>query len=196
MKPARLIACATAALSLSSACRWRSRELPRLAELPEFRLTAVAAKGPPQSLTGDALRGRVWIADFVFTSCAGPCPLLTTKMAELQKALPDGVALVSFTVDPDEDSPERLQRYARRFGADPGRWRFATGDKAGLYRLLREGFKLAVVEDPSAPEGRRVTHSTKFVLVDSSMTVRGYYDGQDAQELAGLQRDAASLLTR
>ena len=114
-------------------------------------------------------------------------------MAGLQKTLPPAVRLVSFTVDPDNDDARALQRYARRFDDGSRRWRFATGEKSGLYRLLREGFKLPVVEDASAPAGIRVTHSAKFALVDSSMTVRGYYDGQDAAELDALRRDAASL---
>jgi protein SCO1/2 len=121
--------------------------------------------------------------------------MLSTRMAGLQKSLPPGINLVSFTVDPDTDSPETLQAYARSYAADPRRWRFATGDKAGLYRLLRESFLLPVVEDSGAPAGVRVTHSTKFALVDGSMTVRGYYDGQDKAELASLERDAKSLLT-
>ncbi len=116
-------------------------------------------------------------------------------MEKLQAELPSEIQLVSFTVDPDGDTPEALKAYARRFSADPRRWRFVTGDKTGLYRLLRQGFKLPVVEDARAPAGARVTHSAKFALVDSSMTVRGYYDGQDSSELAFLARDAQALLS-
>jgi cytochrome oxidase Cu insertion factor (SCO1/SenC/PrrC family) len=186
------LAVLAAVLSLSS-CR---REPPRLAQVPDFSLTAVAAEGPPSRLTAESLRGAPWVADFIFASCAGPCPMLSARMAELQKSLPAAVGLVSFTVDPERDGPKTLQDYARSFGADPGRWRFATGAKAEVQRLLREGFRLAAVEDPSAPSGTRVTHSVKFVLVDSGLTIRGYYDGQDAGELAALRRDAEALLER
>ncbi len=153
----------------------------------------MTALGRPQSFSPSDLSGAPWIADFIFTSCSGPCPILSTRMAALQKTVPARVRLVSFTVDPDTDSPELLAEYARKFGADPRRWLFATGDKAGLYRFLREGFELPVVEDPAQPAGVRVTHSTKFALVDSSMTVRGYYDGQDRAELSALERDARRL---
>jgi protein SCO1/2 len=178
----------------SAACRPAPKELPRLSVIPDFQLTSVSSQGAPEALNAQVLRGAPWVADFIFTSCAGPCPLLSTRMAGFQKTLPPGIKLVSFTVDPDTDSPETLQAYARNYGADPRRWRFATGDKAGLYRLLRESFLLPVVEDPSAPTGIRVTHSTKFALVDGAMTVRAYYDGQDKAELASLERDAKSLL--
>jgi protein SCO1/2 len=176
-----------------TACAPKDADLPKLAALPDFKLTSVTTGGKSAVFDAGAVRGGPWVADFVYTTCSGPCPMLGVRMAALQKSLPSSVALVSFTVDPDEDGPERLRDYARGLGAEPARWRFVTGEKAALYRLLREGFHLATVEDPSAPAGRRVTHSTKFALVDSSMTVRGYYDGEDPAALETLARDAKNL---
>lgn len=168
------------------------RPLPVLRELPDFALTAVTVDGASPLGRRDLL-GRAWIADFVYTRCAGPCPMLTASMAGLQKRVPASVGLLSFTVDPDHDSPEVLTAYARRFSADPRRWSFVTGDRPALARLFREGFQLPVVADPSAPPGLTVTHSTRFVLIDSAARVRGYYDGEDPAALDRLARDAGRL---
>lgn len=140
------------------------------------------------------LQGNVWLAGFIFTRCGGPCPLITHNMAGLQKKLPPEVRLVSFTVDPDHDTPLVLKEYAARFKADPARWRFVTGKRSELYALYRDGFKLAVSLDPKAPPSLRAAHSAKLVLVDREGRPRGYYDGEDASALEGLPRDAAFLL--
>ena len=160
--------------------------------LPEFALTAVTVDGTSPFDRG-ALRGRVWIASFVYTRCAGPCPMLTSNMALLQKTLPKSIGLLSFTVDPDHDSPEVLTGYARQFKADPQRWFFLTGEKAEVIRLVRDGFLLAVAENAAALPGERVAHSTKFVLIDASARARGWYDGEDASSLAKLAADAKKL---
>lgn len=160
--------------------------------LPDFALTAVTVDGTsPFDLR--AMRGRAWIADFIFTRCAGPCPLLTANMAGLQKRLPKDIGLLSFTVDPDHDSPEVLTLYARKFSADPQRWFFLTGEKAELIRLVRDGFLLPIVENAAALPGERFTHSTKFVLIDEEGNVRGWYDGADDDALAKLSADAKKL---
>ena len=165
---------------------------PVLRALPDFALTAVTVDGAsPLDLRG--LRGRVWIADFVYTSCAGPCPMLSANMAGLQKRLPQSVGLLSFTVDPDHDSPEALSAYARKFGADARRWFFVDGDKSALMRLFRAGFQIAVAESAAAEPGQNVAHTTKFVLIDGEGRVRGYYDGGDAASLDKLASDARRL---
>ncbi len=160
--------------------------------LPDFTLTAVTVDGTsPFDLR--TLRGRAWIADFVYTRCAGPCPMLTANMAGLQKNLPKSIGLLSLTVDPDHDEPEVLALYARKFKADPQRWFFLTGEKAELIRLVRDGFLLPVVENAAALPGERFAHSAKFVLIDADARVRGWYDGDDATALDKLAADARKL---
>ena len=165
---------------------------PPLRALPDFALTWVTTRGQ-SPLDLRALRGRVWIADFVYTRCAGPCPMLSANMAGLQKRLPKSIGLLSFTVDPDHDSPEVLTAYARRFGADPQRWLFATGDKPALAKLFRDGFQIAAVENAAAEPGQNVAHTTKLVLIDGDGRIRGYYDGDDAASLDRLAADALRL---
>ncbi|MBI4055460.1 MAG: SCO family protein [Elusimicrobia bacterium] len=165
----------------------------RLEALPAFEMTAVTANSQT-TINPGALAGKPWIANFIFTRCSGPCPLLSMEMAKLQKELPEDVWLVSFTVDPDRDTPEVLRKYAGRFSADPKRWVFVTGEKGALYKLMYEGFKLSMVEDRNAPSGYRVTHSTKFVLVDAKGRVRGYYASDSDSDLKKLKQDAVRLL--
>ncbi|MEQ1917996.1 MAG: SCO family protein [Elusimicrobiota bacterium] len=160
--------------------------------LPDFSLTAVTVDGT-SPLDLRALRGRAWIADFIYTRCAGPCPMLTANMAGLQKRLPKSIGLLSFTVDPDHDSPEVFTLYARKFNADPQRWFFLTGEKADMIRLVRDGFLLPIVEDAAASPGERFAHSTKFVLIDKEARVLGWYDGDDQAALAKLEADAKRL---
>ncbi|MBI3292646.1 MAG: SCO family protein [Elusimicrobia bacterium] len=164
-----------------------------LKELPNFTMTGVTAKART-TLGKKDLLGHPWIANFIFTHCSGPCPQLTMEMTRLQSALPRDVRLVTFTVDPDRDTPEVLQQYAQWVGADPKRWVFLRGEKGALYRLMYEGFKLPMVEDRQAPSGFRVTHSLKFVLVDSRGAIRGYYNRDGVQSLTVLQRDVNTLL--
>ncbi|MEK7388743.1 MAG: SCO family protein [Elusimicrobiota bacterium] len=174
---------------LISACAPGAKTPP---PLPEFELTAVTVDGTsPFDLR--AMRGRVWIADFVYTRCSGPCPLLGANMADLQKRLPASVGLLTLTVDPDHDSPEVLVLYARRFNADPQRWFFLTGDKGELIRLIRDGFLLPVQENAAAAPGERIAHSSRFVLIDAQARVRGWFDGEDPKSLQELAAAAKKL---
>ncbi len=149
-------------------------ELPVLYPLPEFSLTS--DKNAP--LSKEDLKGKVWIADFIFTSCAGPCPVMTRRMAGVAErlALYPEVQFVSVSVDPETDTPEVLSAYGEKFGADPTRWHFLTGSMDAIQTLAVEGFKIGSVDDP-------VIHSTKFCLVDKSGQIRGYYTGTDEAEL-------------
>jgi cytochrome oxidase Cu insertion factor (SCO1/SenC/PrrC family) len=165
---------------------------PPLRALPDFALTAVTIDGT-SPLDLRALRGRVWIADFVYTNCAGPCPMLTANMAGLQKRLPKSIGLLSFTVDPDHDSPEVLSVYAHKFGANPQRWFFVDGDKSALMKLFRDGFQIAVEENAAAEPGQNVAHTTMFVLIDAEGRLRGYYHGDDPASLDKLAADASRL---
>jgi len=139
------------------------------------------------------LRGKIWIADFIFTTCPGPCPMISTRMGELQKPLEKtDVHLVSFTVDPKKDTPEVLKGYAENLHAEPGRWDFLTGSQSVIYNLSRNGFKLAV-SDGSADTGIPV-HSTRVVLVDRHGEIRGYYNATEPDAVTKLMADTTHLL--
>lgn len=165
-------------------------ELPRLWQIPDFALTE--RSGRPVTLA--QLQGRVWIADFFYTTCPGPCPMLTSRFSLLQKELsaqPD-LRFVSISSDPEKDTPAVLQKYAEHFQAGD-RWLFLTGDKKAIYDLANQGFKLSLVEDKTNA-AEPVIHSTKLVLVDRSGTVRGVYDGLTEQGKEKLLRDLHAVL--
>jgi protein SCO1/2 len=167
----------------------RSRTLISYGTVPNFQL--VNQNG--QSFGSAELTGKIWIADFIFTSCPGPCPMISSRMSELQKPLEKtDVHLVSVSVDPEKDTPEILRGYAELLHAQPGRWDFLTGSKPAIYNLSRNGFKLAV-NDGSAEEGAPV-HSTRFVLVDRRGTIRGYYDALAPDAVTTVLADASHLL--
>jgi protein SCO1/2 len=157
--------------------------------VPEFTLTERSAR----EVKNQELAGQIWIADFVYTSCGGICPIMTQKMRKLQDMLPAEIRLVSFSVDPDVDTPLVLTEYAKKFGADPNRWLFLTGNRESLYTLSKDGFKLAV-ENSGGTELEPITHSSRFALVDRQGRIRGYYSMDDPSELAHIVRDAKSLL--
>ncbi len=164
-------------------------ELQVYGRLPDFELT----NRDGGRVTGADLAGQPWVADFIFTSCQISCPFLTAEMARLQAALPvdSRVQLVSFSVDPDNDTPEALQEYAQRYQAGD-RWYFLTGAREDLYRLIREGFQLGV--EPGAGSAREpIVHSTRFVLVDKEGLIRGYYESTDRAAMAKLLADLEVL---
>lgn len=172
-------------LSGSASSEASAEELPVISTLPPFSLTS--DKNTP--LDNGSLAGKVWIADFIFTSCAGPCPAMTRSMAAVAKKLelyPE-VAFVSVSVDPETDTPEVLSRYGEKFGANPERWHFLTGTPEAIQELAVKGFMIGSVDDP-------VIHSTKFCLVDQKGQIRGYYTGTDEAELEKLVADAHRLL--
>jgi protein SCO1/2 len=195
----RLLLGSAAALALTAAVLWLSSRAPepppRLGALPDFAL--VTHRGEPIGLA--ELAGRPFVADFIFTRCAGICPGMTARMAQLQRRLDPGVRLVSFTVDPEHDTPAALSRYAREAGAGAG-WFFVTGARAELYRLATDGFKLAAMEVPQAERAAGgdgpFLHSSKFVLVDGGAQIRGYYDSEDPAALARLAEHAGRLAAR
>ncbi len=136
----------------------------------------------------------MWIADFIFTRCPDVCPILTTRMRDLQRTL-DGsdppIGLVSISVDPARDTPEVLKQYAAVHGAEPGWW-FLTGDRDAIAGLLRDGFHVAFADD--GPATAPITHSDRFVLVDRDLHVRGYYHGNDPDDVRRLAADARRLV--
>lgn len=183
-------------------------EPPVLSALTDFRLTN--RDGRPISLHD--LAGSTWVADFIFTRCGGPCPMMTQRLAALGERLPAGVRRVSFTVDPDYDSPEVLADYAARYDA-PDSWLFLTGSREEIWQLSVAGFKLGVgaapqepaegapeAETPSAPSPGPppdhpgpIFHSTRFVLVDALGRIRGYYDAFEQESLDRLVREARAV---
>jgi protein SCO1/2 len=162
-----------------------SDALPVIATLPDFSLTS--DKGT--AIDNKSLAGKVWIADFIFTSCSGPCPVMTRSMAAVAKKLelhPE-VNFVSISVDPETDTPEVLARYGEKFGANPERWHFLTGTVESIQQLAVKGFMIGSVDDP-------VIHSTKFCLVDQKGQIRGYFTGTDEVETDQLIAAALRLL--
>jgi len=166
-----------------------ARSIQYYGQVPAFQLTNQEGRAFGRA----DLQGKIWIADFVFTSCPGPCPMISSRMSEMQKPLEKtDVHLVSFTVDPDKDTPKVLQGYAEKLKAQPGRWDFLTGPKSALYDLTRNGFKLGV-SDGAEEQGVPV-HSTRIVLVDRQGMIRGYYDALAADAVTKVLADASHLL--
>jgi protein SCO1/2 len=171
-------------------------DLPVLAELPQFSL--LDEEGKPFARTD--MVGRVWIADFVFTSCADACPRLQAKMKKLQDRLvpPEqggGIALLSISVDPERDTPAKLKQYGDIFGARRGLWRSLTGPQKEVERTVVQGFHTAMAKVPrdnADPhlEAFDIMHGERLVLVDRQGRIRGFYEADDQDHLL---RDARSL---
>ena len=163
-------------------------ELAAQQQLPDFSLTD--QRGAPFALSN--LHDKVWVADFIFTSCATICPPMTVQMASLQDEFAgEDVHFVSFSVDPERDTPTVLRRYADNYGADSSRWSFLTGKKEAIYQLAHEGFNLA-----TGHRGSEILHSTRFVLVDRNQQLRGYYESRSPGSLQQLRKDIRTLLER
>ena len=159
------------ALVALTACTDPSSKLPNYAAVPHFSMTD--SLGRPFDST--SLKSRVWVADFIFTSCPGPCPLMTSRMHSLQKQLvgyPD-VRLVSISVDPQNDTPSVLKAFANRFGGPASDWYFLTGSPQTVHLLAHDVFKIGDII-------QQMDHSTRFMLVDKNGNVRGYYSSDEA----------------
>jgi cytochrome oxidase Cu insertion factor (SCO1/SenC/PrrC family) len=149
--------------------------------------TLTERSGRPVSLSD--LKGRPWVASFIFTRCPGPCPILTANMAKLEKEFAGKNArFVSISVDPEHDTPAVLADYAKKFGAPAG-WYFLTGEKQTVYRMVADNFKLAVQEQPVNPQTGLpdFIHSLNFVLIDAQGRIRGYFNGTDDEALHRLR---------
>ena len=154
--------------------------------VPDFRL--VTQQGKPLTLSD--MKGKIWVADFIFTNCPTICPAMTQEMARLQSEfVADPVYFVSFSVDPERDTSSVLSRYAKAYGADDRRWHFLTGNKAAIYALAEDGFSLA-----AGHNGTELLHSTRFVLVAPDGNIYGYYDSRSKPALLRLRRDVKALL--
>ncbi len=157
-----------------------STVLPVLGTVQDFTLTNQLS----QPVTLADLRGKVWLADIIFTRCPGPCPRMTRQMAEVQKTILGNapVRLISLTTDPGYDSPEVLNKYAGRFQADPQRWQFLTGTKSEIAALAINSLKLTAIEKSATDrtsDDDLFIHSTIFVLVDKQGQLRGIFETSD-----------------
>jgi cytochrome oxidase Cu insertion factor (SCO1/SenC/PrrC family) len=161
--------------------------------VPDFSLVERSGK----SVTLSDLRGKVWIADFIYTACQDTCPMQSAAMTKLQEQWADkaNLKLVSFSVDPERDTPAVLARYAERFKADANRWLFLTGDKEQIAQLVQGGFRLSAAALTDG-ESRQpvIMHSPRFVLVDGKSEIRGYYDSRESTALERLNKDVATLI--
>jgi len=160
---------------------------PVLGTVPQFRL--VDQSGAP--FGPERLAGRVWIADFVFTRCPDVCPRMTERLVGVQRALGERAELVSVTVDPAYDTPERLTAFAREHGASSPRWHFLTGDSRQIQEAVLRGFRIAFSRD--SDDITSITHGVHVVLVDGRGRIRGYYDSNDTDAMERLVTDARRL---
>jgi protein SCO1/2 len=177
---------------LLCACRRRA-ELPDLGEVPDFTLSDQSQRAVGRS----TLKGKVWVAAFMFTRCPTICPRITGRMRQLsEKAKAEDLTLhlVSISVDPENDTPAVLSEYAKRFELDLTRWSFVTGDIEVIRKTAVDGFKLAL--EGRADAGASdfgIVHGSHLVLVDRAAHIRGYYRTDDDAELERLIEDAKQL---
>jgi len=167
----------------------KQRAISSYGTVPSFQFVNQNA----QSFGSAQLNGKIWIADFIYTTCPGPCPMISTRMGELQKPLEKtDVHLVSFSVDPEKDTPTVLRGYAEKLRAEPNRWDFLTGSKSAIYKLSHDGFKLAISDGKE--EAGVPVHSTRMVLVDRHGQIRGYYEATEPDAVTKLVADTNHLL--
>jgi protein SCO1/2 len=168
--------------------RTSESELAVLGDVQPFHLQDQANQ--PFSLAN--LKGKTWVADFIYTSCPDQCPMMSRHMQVIQGLLPSDAAveLVSITIDPHKDSPAVLARYAQKYHADGKRWHFLTGPMTAVKSVV-DNFKL--LAPPDKPGRPSINHSNRLVLVDAKAQIRGYYDGTDQQEVQKLVKDLSQL---
>jgi protein SCO1/2 len=157
-----------------------------LGGLPAFTLTDQTGR----PFGSRELTGKIWVADFIFTSCQAACPLLSERMADVGKRarnLGPDFHLVSISVDPERDTPERLAAYAARYGANPISWSFLTGPEQAIQATVVDGFKVGAGKerrgggaDAGASGFWEIFHGEKLVLVDRQLRIRGYFDATPA----------------
>ena len=154
-------------------------------QLPEFVLTDQHGN----QFSREDLIGKVWVADFIFTTCAGPCPIMTSQFTELQDRFSENpdFRLLSISVNPEYDTPAVLKEYGDRYSADHSRWSFLTGAREDIHDLAVTGFHVGSVEDP-------VFHSTRFILVDRKSRIRGYYISSEQEDMEKLWNDVYVLI--
>ncbi|MEN9400946.1 MAG: hypothetical protein RL632_2049 [Bacteroidota bacterium] len=148
-----------------------------------------------QKVTSSDFKGKVWVAEFFFTSCPTICPKMTRNMLSLQastKDLKKEIQFMSFSINPDFDQPKVLKRYAKHYGVDESNWVFLTGDEEETHFIGIEHFKTFAGRD--AEEAGGFAHSGAFTLVDKEGYVRGVYLGTDKKQVKQLEKDLRKLL--
>ena len=162
-----------------------AKDLPVIGTIPEFSFTD--SKG--NEINRQDMDGKVWVADFIFTTCTMACPVLTGNMNIVHKEFKnnDNVRIVSISVYPEYDTPEVLSEYASRYDANTDRWHFLTGPEESVKDIILNGFKIGDYEDI-------IFHSEKFALVDKKGQIRGYYSGMITEEMTKLKKDINILL--
>jgi protein SCO1/2 len=173
----------TAAI-LSTGCTDPASKLPNYDKVPAFAMTDSTG----HSFSGEELAGKVWIADFIYTTCPFACPRMTAQMHKLEKEVRGmkDVELVSFSVDPRHDTPPVLNDFAHRFGGPTNHWVFLTGTPASVELIADKTFHVG-------NEVGKIEHSTRFILVDKSGDIRGYYSSSDSDDLSKLLTDVEVL---
>jgi len=190
-------------LAVSYALSRLSSQRPRLDAPPVFGRVADFAltNQHGQTVTLADLRGRVWVADIIFTRCAGPCPRMTRQLKLLQDALPSEsrARLVTLTTDPDFDTPEVMKAYAARFEANPDRWMFLTGTKKAIAGLAIDSLKLTAIEKKAEERedpADLFIHSTILVVVDQQARLRGIFETEGEGVDAALERSKVIALVK
>jgi protein SCO1/2 len=149
------------------------------------------------AVTNKSLEGKVWIAACFFTCCTESCPQLAGALARLQSELADepDIRLVSVTVDPTTDTPQKLNQYAETYQAAKDRWIFLRGDEDSVHRFVEQQLHLGVQRNTGAEAtaGSKMLHSNKLTLIDRQGVIRGYFDGLDPAEVAKLKQAAENL---
>ncbi len=148
-----------------------------------------------QQVTNETLKGKIYIADFFFTSCPGICPIMQNQMVRVQKEYIDNpnIVFLSHSLDPENDTKEVLKNYADRLEADTKSWYFVRGSEEETYKMAGQGgYFISAKEDENAPGG--IDHSGRFILVDKAGHIRGYYDGTNEGEVDKLIDDLKILL--
>jgi protein SCO1/2 len=174
----------------------RPAPLPVYGLMPDFTLQDQDGRAVRLS----DLRGKVWVADVIFTRCAGQCPMMSSHLQAIENRLPASAAIrfISFTTDPAFDTPPVMKKYAQRYAADQSRWLFLTGDKSALRAVIVDGLKLTAMDKAAAQQENPAdlfVHSAKFVLIDGVGQIRGYYDGETEASITQVA-DAAAQLTK
>ncbi|MBK9402705.1 MAG: SCO family protein [Bacteroidetes bacterium] len=144
-------------------------------------------------VTGKITDGKIYVVDFFFSTCKTICPKMSNQLMRVQHNFKkdDEVVILSFTVDPGNDTPARLKEYAAKHNAIPGKWYFLTGDKEQIYSLARNSYFLNALEGSGGEDA--FLHSEQFLLMDKEKRIRGIYDGTNHFEVKKLMEDIAAL---